>query len=223
MRIRYPLLPGFLLLASTTCSLGQTAPAPSATTEIIPVPVAQAEETPTKWLVKVGLNAGRAFRNGGPYGAASRLPITVGAEYSLSPKVTLYSQLDTDFNLFARETLSGERRPLIPAGALGVGARYYYNQAGRARDNRAHGPFVGNYLAVEAHTELRRGYYRYAEVMPALNLLWGMQRRLGHNFLFDANAGVGLGPFVGTQPVGGRPVGPLTVTTQFNLGLYFGR
>ena len=110
--------------------------------------------------MKVGLNAGRAFRNGGPYGAASRLPVTLGAEYLLSPTFTLYGQLDTDFDLFARETLSGERSPLIPAGALGVEARYYYNQAGRARNKRAHGPFVGNYLALEAHTELRRGYYR---------------------------------------------------------------
>ena len=52
---------------------------------------------------------------------------------------------------------------------------------------------------------------------------YSMQRRLGQNFMFDPNEGVGLGPFVGIQPVGGRPVGPLTITTQLNLGLYVER
>ncbi len=221
------LLPGFLLLANATLSHGQITPTPPAASPAAAAPsVPIATAPPQKLLLKVGLNAGRAVRWGGYYGLSARLPLAVGAEYALSNKFTLYGQLDADFRLPSQSAYYGDRALTIPTGALGVGARYYYNQAGRERRNRPHGPFVGNYLALEAHTEIRRNYGSDLRnnFSPGLNLVWGMQRRLGHNFLFDFNAGVGLGPNRNDTSFGFNfSPSPTTITTQFNLGIYFGR
>ena len=213
-----PLLTLGLLLGGPALSFAQSTP-------VLPEASAPAAEVPSeKMLLKVGLNAGRALRYGGYYGLSVCLPLSVGAEYALSPKFTVYGQLDADFRLGRRNEYFVNQGFVIPAGALGLGARYYYNQAGRARHERAHGLFVGNYLALEAHTELRQRYAQRADVAPGLNLLWGMQRRLGRNFLFDFNTGVGLGPRRSDSYLGySSPGGNLNVTTQFNLGIYFGR
>jgi len=215
-----PLLASLLFLAGPTIGLAQTgAPALSS---LPPAPTAPAPAD--RLLLKVGLNAGRALRYGGYYGLSVRLPLSVGAEYALSSKFTVYGQLDADFRSGRRNEYFGDRDFVVPAGALGVGTRYYYNQDGRARHNQAHGPFVGNYLALEAHTEVRQRYAQRADVAPGLNLLWGMQRRLGRNFLFDFNAGAGLGPVRNDTYLGYSPTGSnLNITTQFNLGIYFGR
>ena len=209
------LLPSLLVLAGTVYCHGQVAPAPEA------IPSAAA---PDKLLLKVGLNAGRAFRYTGYYGLSARLPLSVGAEYALSPKFTLYGQLDADFRLFRDHTRLGDQDFIVPAGGLGIGARYYYNQAGRERHNRPHGAFVGNYLALEAHTEVRQRFGLRNDVAPSLNAVWGMQRRLGRSFLFDFNAGVGLGPYRNDSALGySSGSSDLNITTQLNLGVYFGR
>lgn len=219
------LLSGFLLLASATLSLGQTVPAPPEATPVslTAAAVAPSEATPDRLLLKIGLNAGRSLRWGGYYGLAARLPVSLAAEYALSSKVTVYGQLDADFRLSRQNAYFGDQDFFIPTGALGVGARYYYNQAGRERHNRSHGPFVGNYLALEAHAEGRQRYGNRNDLAPGLNLLWGMQRRLGRNFLFDFNAGAGLGPLRTDSYIGYSNGGNLNITTQFNLGIYFGR
>ena len=54
-----------------------------------------------------------------------------------------------------------------------------------------------------------------------LNLVWGMQRRLGRNFLFDFNAAAGLAPFRSDANIG-YSTSRLNITTQLNLGIYFG-
>ena len=216
MRLPYCLLLAGLLLASPGISPAQTAPAGP-----VAPPSTSAAPSP-RVLLKVGLNAGRAVRYGGYYGLSARLPLSVGAEYLLSPKFTLYGQLDADFRLSRRNEYFGDQRFAIPSGAVGVGARYYYNQAGRARQGRPHGPFVGNYLALEAHTEVRRRNEQSPDVAPSLNLLWGAQRRLGRSFLFDFNAGLGLGPRRSDSYLG-YSSSNLNVVTQVNLGVYFGR
>ena len=222
MRSIRPLLPGLLLLAGTTASRAQIAPSapsvPAAAPALADLP---AEAVAHPLLLKVGLNAGRAFQWGGYNGRLYQVPVMVGAEYSLNSMFTLYGQLDADFGIHRRASFYGERSNLIPSGAVGLGGRYYYNQAGRARHNRAHGPFVGNYLGLEAHAEMRRYYGQQFDLAPALNAVWGMQRRLNRNFLFDFNAGVGLGPT--RNYVSGFTPSRTTITTQFNLSLYFGR
>lgn len=208
------LLPGLLVLAGTTCSRGQAAP---------PVTV-PTETAPDRLLLKVGLNAGRAFRYTGYYGLAVRLPLSVGAEYALSSRFTLYGQVDADFSLFRNNAYLGDHTSIIPAGGVGIGARYYYNQAGRERHNRPHGAFVGNYLALEAHTELRQRHGLRNDVFPSLNAVWGMQRRVGRHFLVDFNAGIGLGPHRRDSNLGYAPNSSnLNISTQLNLGVYFGR
>ena len=224
MRFLRRLLPAFLLLGGPTSLLAQTAPAPATvpgppTTALAAAP---APTAPDKWLLKVGLNAGRALHWGGYEGFRGRVPLSVGAEYALSPAFTLHGQADADFELRRRTSYAGERRNLVPSGALGLGGRYYYNQAGRARNNRAHGQFIGNYLGLEARAEMRRGYGRTVETMPSLNLLWGMQRRINRNLLFDLNAGVGMGASY-NRAVLGLESAPFTITTQLNASLYFGR
>lgn len=218
MRLLRPLLSGLLLLAGTTSSLGQTHPAPSIISESAPAP---AEVAPRRILLKAGLNVGRALRWSGYNGFRFQAPLSVGAEYLLSPTFTLYSQLDADVSLHRPVSFSGEHANLVPSGAVGLGGRYYYNQAGRQRHNRAHGPFVGNYLGAEVRTEAYQFYEHSPILLPAFNVVWGMQRKLGRNFLFDFNTGVGLGP-TRNQANFGYSTGFTTITTQFNLGLYFG-
>ncbi|GAA4352725.1 hypothetical protein GCM10023185_12680 [Hymenobacter saemangeumensis] len=225
MRITSLVLPGMLLLGATTLSQGQ-----AADSSRYPAPV-PAETSSNRLLLKIGLNAGRLFPFGGYFGYAARLPLSVGAEYALSPRFTLYGQADADF---AIPTYAGyfRQNAVLPTAGLGLGARYYYNQAGRARQNRAHGPFTGNYLAAEGRLEtLSRGApwskggdaaLPPREYTPSLNLLWGMQRRLGHGFLLDMNAEVGLNlvPNTYSRTFTARQ---LNTSLLLNLGLYFGR
>ncbi|MBF9221633.1 hypothetical protein [Hymenobacter ruricola] len=218
MRLFRTVLPGLLILAATATSHGQTAPVAPTTPEDVATPLAP--DDAHKLLLKVGLNAGRSVRWSGYAGWSGRTPVSLAAEYALSPRFTLYGQLDTDIDVLRRRSLDGNTMPLVSSGAIGVGGRYYYNQVGRARNNRAHGLFVGNYLGLELHTELER-YGSSLRTGPSLNALWGMQRRLGRNFLVDFNAGVGYGP--NRSATTGYNTSAGTIATQFNLGIYFGR
>ncbi|MBD2723810.1 hypothetical protein [Hymenobacter armeniacus] len=218
MRLSRTFLSSLLILASTALSHGQTAPAAPA--EAGAHPDAPGEATSRSLLLKVGLSAGRALRWGGYEGWVGRAPVSVAAEYALSPRFTLYSQLDADISVLRRTTYDGPSSPLVPSGAVGVGGRYYYNQAGRAHTGRAHGLFVGNYVGLELHTELER-YNGRLRTGPSLNALWGMQRRLGRSFLVDFNAGIGYGP--NSAATTGYRTAAGTIATQFNLGVYFGR
>lgn len=225
------LLPGLLLLTAAAPVLAQTAPPSNAAAAAGP---AEGDNL----QLRVGLNAARVFRHSSYQGLFSRVPLSLGAEYALSRRFTLYGQVDADLELFRNDPGRNLTKPLLPTGALSVGARYYYNQEGRAQHNRARGPFVGNYLAVELHTEMLsypelvvtspypafEGYYTTrTDYAPTLNLLWGMQRRLSRNFLFDFNAGVGVGAKRSDAHFGGYSPGPLNLSTQVNLGIYFGR
>lgn len=229
MRILSALLASLFLLAGALPGLAQTTPVPATTPDGVPAlsapaPAIPTEAVPNKLLLKVGVNAGRALRWGGYYGASARLPVSVGAEYALSPAFTVYGQLDSDFRLTRQSAYFGDRGLAVPTGALGLGGRYYYNQAGRALHNRAHGLFIGNYLALEAHAELKRRYGNdlHNDVTPSLHAVWGMQRRLSRSFLVDFNAGLGLSPHLNDVFTGYSTSG-LNITTQFNLGIYFGR
>lgn len=177
-------------------------------------PAVAAEPAPRRLLLKLGLTPTRILPQYRYSGLNWVIAPSLGAEYQLGPHVTVYSQADIDFSFSHRDYYfvgSPQKEALVHSGAVGLGLRYYYNQAGRERHNRAHGPFVGNYLALEAMTELsRQTYYDYdydyntspypiiiatkyrTQAMPLLNVYWGLQRRLGGHFLYDVNIGVGL-------------------------------
>jgi hypothetical protein len=237
-----PALAALLLLPAFAHAQAPTAPPP----ETPVAATAAVEPTPRRFLLKAGLAPSRLIPQYRSYGLNRMLAPSIGAEYLLAPHVTLYGQADVDFVLGKRGysyfPSGGSREQLVHSGAVGVGGRYYYNQEGRARHNRAHGPFVGNYVAFEAATELNRrefviyDYYssysptRYyteyrTQVMPVLTALWGMQRRLGQHFLYDASAGLA----VLARPVNYSYYGPSNFKTLYgfdtsvalNLRLYF--
>ena len=231
MCFRLSLFPALLL---SFTGFAQTAPPTSAPAPGSAVPAEAGDRL--QW--RVGLNAARIFRHGNYYGLGARVPLSAGIEYALNRRFTLYGQAEADLALFRNDPGRNLKSPLVPTGALSIGARYYYNQEGRAQHNRAHGSFVGNYLAAELHSEMLRypefvvtnpypdfeGYYvQRTQYVPTLDLLWGMQRRLGRSFLFDLNAGVGLSPSRSDAHFGGYSAGGLNLSSQVNLGVYLGR
>jgi len=215
MHLSRTMFSGLFILAGTAASYGQNAlPAPEATSPS----ATSAESAPHKLLLKAGLNVGRSMRLTNLDGWSGRVPISLASEYSLSSKFTLYGQFDTDIALRRLPSDVGSGG-LVPTGAIGVGGRCYYNQQKRSQANLAHGLFVGNYLGLEMHNELQR-YGNFLRTGPSLNALWGMQRRLSDNFLFDFNAGVGYGPNSSANTGYITPAG--TIATQFNMSIYFG-
>jgi hypothetical protein len=212
MRCLYKLLHSLALLAIPATGFAQSIPLAA---EAATGPV---ETAPRRTLLKLGLNVARTIRWAGYDGLSARLPVAVGVEYALNPKFTLYGQLDTDFRLATRNEY-GDQHFFIPSGALGVGARYYYNQQSRAQHHRAAGPFIGNYVALELHTAMHQRAGEANSYEPSLNAVWGMQRRLGHHFLFDFNAGLGVGPKLNSYY--NNYSNRISVNGQLNLNFYF--
>jgi hypothetical protein len=204
-----------------------------------------AEPAPRRLLLKAGIAPSRLIPQHRWYVDGWDIAPSLGAEYQLGPHVSLYGQAEVDFLIGQRRYYglgNSGKDPLVHTGAVGVGLRRYYNQEGRERRNRAHGPFVGNYYALEATTELnRRKIYRYdsqgvplgiedtehrIQVTPLLTAYWGMQRRLGQHFLYDANIGLGLlaEPYIYSFYSYGRNFDTLyrlESTVALNLRLYF--
>ena len=167
---------------------------------------------PRRLLLKLGLTPSRLIPQYRYSGFNWVVAPSLGIEYQLSPHVSVYGQADVDFSFSHRDYYYfgvPEKEALVHSGALGVGLRYYYNQAGRERHNRAHGAFQGNYLSLEALTELQRVRYVVfddftypyptklslgyrTQTTPLLNVYWGLQRRLGQHFLYDFNVGAGI-------------------------------
>ena len=215
---------------------------PTIPTETV-VTTAAAEPAPRRLLFKAGLAPSRLIPQY-RYADGWAIAPSLGAEYQLGPHVSLYGQAEVDFLVGQRRYYglgNPSKEALVHTGAVGVGLRRYYNQEGRARRNRAHGPFVGNYYALEATTELnRREFYRYdpqgvslgvdtdhrIQATPLLTAHWGMQRRLGQHFLYDANIGLGLlaQPYTYSFYSYGRNFDTLyrlESTLALNLRLYF--
>ncbi len=226
MHLSHLCIPGLLLLAAPTSLFAQLVPP---ATDLI------SHETPParKVLVKLGLNVGRALSYGGYEGLRAQVPVTAGIEYAVSPGFTLYSQLGVDVSVPTYRSYY-KFNAITPATTLSVGGRYYYNQAARARSNKAHGNFVGNYLAFQANLD------RFRDPMfvtffpegrspmrttysPGVTMLWGMQRRLGASFLFDLSAGLGVSTNLEGTAMPGYSTSTLNFSPQVNLGFYLGR
>ena len=169
-----------------------------------PVTVAPVPVFKPQMLFKVGLTPTRWIPQYRYNGFQFRISPSIGLERQLTPMLTLYGLVEADFLTRRTEYYWGEREALVHTGAVGLGARYYYNQSGRERHQRAHGPFVGNYIALEALAELDRTLLtgldnngnvvptHNVQAMPLLNVYWGLQRRPGKHFLYDINTGVGI-------------------------------
>ena len=127
------------------------------------------------------------------------LPISLGAEYRVAPRLSFYTQLETDLRA---SSSSGRRRPsqsnVVSAAGAALGARYYYGHV--------HGaiPAFGRYLALEGNVEWEqlpdarrvrtssRGRTTPAVLTPGVYALWGVQHRLRGHTWYDASAGAGV-------------------------------
>jgi hypothetical protein len=126
------------------------------------------------------------------------LPLSLGAEYRVAPRLSFYTQLETDY-----QATSAPSRRRAPANALAgagvaLGARYYYGHVGRVA------PAFGRYLALEGSAEWEqlpnarwvsgRGRSRTtpAVLTPGVYALWGVQHRLRGRTYYDLSAGGGL-------------------------------
>jgi len=127
------------------------------------------------------------------------LPLSLGAEYRVAPRLSFYTQLETDYQAASAPS----RRRAAPANALAgagvaLGARYYYGHAGRVA------PAFGRYLALEGNAEWEqlpnarwvggRGRSRTtpAVLTPGVYALWGVQHRLRGHTYYDLSAGGGV-------------------------------
>lgn len=237
-----PKLPAIVAFVALSSLVHAQAPVPTETPT--------AAITPRRFLLKLGVTPSRLLPQYRYNGFNWVVAPSLGAEYQLGPYVTVYGQTDIDFSLSHQKYYfagAAEQEALVHSGAIGLGLRYYYNQQGRERHNRAHGSFAGNYLALEATTELARvRYYDYSfdyttnpyptiadseyrtQITPLLNVYWGLQRRLGSHFLYDFNVGAGIiakptSYYYHAYYRNDRPLYYLDGDFAINLRLYFVR
>ncbi|GAA4494908.1 hypothetical protein GCM10023172_05820 [Hymenobacter ginsengisoli] len=157
------------------------------------------------------------------------LPLSLGAEFRVAPRLGFYTQLETDLSA---SSSSGRRRGAqanaVTAAGVALGVRYYYGHAARTAS-----PF-GRYLALEGSAEWEQltdarwvttsgsGRRRTtpAVLTPGVYALWGVQHRLRGHSWYDLSAGAGvLAPAYYNFE---RPASRWNVGGQATIRLFFG-
>jgi hypothetical protein len=157
------------------------------------------------------------------------LPLSLGAEYRVAPRLSFYTQLETDLSASSG---SGRRRAtqtnVVSAASAALGARYYYGHAQRGV------PAFGRYLALEGSAEWEQvtaaswgtaaGRRRTTPTVltPGVYALWGVQHRLRGHTWYDLSAGAGLlapAYYNVERPVG---ISHWNVGGQATIRLFFG-
>lgn len=144
-------------------------------------------------LFKLGTGITRGLTIGGFRGTS--LPLVAGVERQVAPAWSLYGNVSSGWRIGARTaTPAGEARPVyLTELGVDLGVRRYYHQEKRRAAGRATGPFVGNYVALQATTSLTPfPVPRLHHEVSALSALWGTQHRLGGHGLLDGYVGGGL-------------------------------
>ncbi|RSK47545.1 hypothetical protein EI291_14905 [Hymenobacter rigui] len=175
-------------LASPLAIQAQTTAEPAAPAATTPAPGFR----PTT-LLKLGTGITRGLTIGGYLGTA--LPVVAGVEWQMAPAWSLYGNVSSGWRVGARTAAPDGRGRSAIVTELGIdlGVRRYYNQEKRRAAGRETGPFVGNYVAVQATTSFTPYYApRLYHEVSALSGLWGTQHRLGGHGLLDAYVGGGL-------------------------------
>ena len=187
-----------LLVLGLGARAGQAQTLPAAAPAAAPPPAATWRPH-TLFKLSTGLNRQTSY---GGYSGLT-LPLILGAERQLNTTFSVYGEASSSLNFSRRDFRFDNQRVALGGAAAEVGGRYYYNQTRRTRLNQAHGPFVGNYLALAGGAQLNRfvAGYRFADA--SVEARWGMQRRIGQWGFFDGSAGVGVGreAFGSVQPV----------------------
>ena len=108
-----------------------------------------------------------------------------------------------------------------------IGARYYYDQARRIAKGKSANNFSGNYLSLQFDNIIQiRVNYLAQDVnrsasKPTINLLYGIQRRLGKFGYFDFNLGLRYDEIDYNSPVPPPRKTALALVTNFAIGLGF--
>ncbi|HEX8426567.1 hypothetical protein [Hymenobacter sp.] len=142
------------------------------------------------------IKLGTGFTRGLGYNSYYRglfAPLVLGVEHHLTPKVSVFANGFSGFNIGRRmRFVDGSRSSFIGEYGFDAGVRFYYNQEKRRQQGRATGPFVGNYLGLHT-TSAFSGSANQPYQYSTLTAVWGMQRRIGKYGWFDAYAGLGIG------------------------------
>ena len=104
------------------------------------------------------------------------------------------------------------------ASAFHLAGRYYYNQDKKIREGRSANNFSANYLSIQGSNLVMLGY-KTSYIKPHLDLLYGIQRRLGKYVVLDSNFGVAYFPSgygITYEHTGNNK---LAVTATFSIGL----
>lgn len=189
---------------------------------------AQAPQRPPTLLGKAGLRLTRLRYSHDNQAWQFLLPLSLGAEYRVAPRLSLYTQLEADLltSYASGRRRGGQKGALSAAAAAALGVRYYYGRAHQAA------PIFGRYVALEGSADweqLTNGTSQSARrqrttptvLTPGVYALWGVQHRLRPHVLYDLNAGAGvLAPAYYNVE---RPSGSThwNVGGQVNLRLYF--
>jgi hypothetical protein len=158
------------------------------------------------------------------------LPLSLGAEYRLAPRLSVYTQLEADMQAtYTSNRRRATRRNTLAAASVALGVRYYYGGGPQV------GPRFGRYLALEGTTDWepltdarwlrasRNGRRATPAVLtPGIYALWGVQHRLRHYTYYDVSVGAGV-----LAPAYYNFERPNTATSwnvggQASIRLYFG-
>jgi hypothetical protein len=186
---------------------------------------------PPRVLLKAGLRLTHFSYSGSGQAWRVVVPLSVGAEYRLSPRFAFYGQADTDLQASRTAGRRAALRNWLPSAALGMGLRYYYRQPGQGHPRRT-SSIYGNYLALEGNierTELTGTYLTVSQsrrqtptsLTPGVYAYWGTQHRLRRAMLYDINAGLGMQapPYYNYESI--TPA-RYDLTAQVNIRLYWG-
>ena len=187
----------------------------------------QAIQRPLTLLGKAGLRLTRLRYAHDNQAWQFLLPLSLGVEYRVAPRLSLYTQLEADLlTNYANGRRRGGQNSGLAAASAALGVRYYYGRAHQAA------PIFGRYLALEGSADweqlttgtlqgARRRRTTPTVLTPGVYALWGVQHRLRPHLLYDLNAGAGvLAPAYYNVE---RPRGSAhwNVGGQVNLRLYF--
>lgn len=228
---------GLALLGRPVAAAAQAAPS----APVPPAPVAASATpatTPTavlpRFLLKGGLQLTHLFYLPDHLGWQLVFPASLGFEYRLTPGFSLLARAEADVatGRAPRGRRGGSQAPASGA-ALGLGARYYFNQS-RARCAGTPAERWGSYVAFETNTDLsaagrlrggsrsrKRGASSLTRFTPSIFALVGAQHRgPGRHLLYDLSAGLGLEapPPYTVEATISRP---WEMASQVNLRVYF--
>jgi len=121
----------------------------------------------------------------------------IGYERKLRPDISVFANL-AGSELLPRAAL------FTPIVNLTLGGRYYYNLPEKIWEGKSANNLSANYFSLQLTS------YAFGRIIPIVEPLFGIQRRLGHLFYIDGNIGAAFGYGNRTE---------LTINLDFGLGL----